>query len=373
MTTMALSKYTVSKDNNFNLIRFIAATLVLYSHSFPLTATGGGYEPLFKLVGMSWGSVAVDAFFVTSGFLIASSFFERKSFLAFIWARILRIYPALILAVLFCALIVGAMFTTYGLSSYLSDPQTHGYILKNSYLLSGVKFSLPGVFADNPYKNAVNGSLWTLPYEIKMYALLALIGSVVVYVQKYLGKPLLKVFFLVMTVIVILLNIVYHFQNNTTEHSVRFFAAFFAGASFYLYREHVFLSSKAFLMFGALLLFSSIQQDLFFVVYSLSLPYLLLYLAYVPSGMVRGFNKMGDYSYGIYIYAFPVQQSVAAMMPHISVQAMAVTSFVITFLLAFGSWHGVEKKCLKMKGRYVVIEEMLRNLRLTITAALAKG
>ena len=82
-------------------------------------------------------------------------------------------------------------------------------------------------------------------------------------------------------------------------------------------------------------------------------------LAYIPSGAIRGFNKYGDYSYGMYIYAFPIQQSVAALIPGISVLAMIVISFIITFILAFISWHVVEKKMLKYKDKYVYIENLM--------------
>ena len=93
-------------------MRFVAASLVLYSHSFPLAQGRGGAPDFFSSVlGMSVGQIAVDVFFVTSGFLVAGSLFNRSTILAFAWARILRIYPALIIAVLFCILVVGLFFT----------------------------------------------------------------------------------------------------------------------------------------------------------------------------------------------------------------------------------------------------------------------
>lgn len=100
-----ISKYTKSRNNNYNLIRFLAATLVLFTHSFALTFGSGTAEPLRNTLGITWGTIAVDVFFVTSGFLIASSFFQRNNVTAFVWARILRIYPALIVALLFCVFV----------------------------------------------------------------------------------------------------------------------------------------------------------------------------------------------------------------------------------------------------------------------------
>ena len=98
----------------------------------------------------------------------------------------LRIYPALIVAVLFC-IAVGAWFTSLSLMEYFSSGQTHKYFLKNITLLGGVEYGLPGVFLDLPHKGSVNGSLWTLPYEVKMYAILAIILLFVSYISQWLS------------------------------------------------------------------------------------------------------------------------------------------------------------------------------------------
>ena len=134
---------------------------------------------------------------------------------------------------------------------------------------------------------------------------------------------------------------------------------FFVGTAFYIYRNHIFLSSKYFLFTLILLSLSSINNDLFFIIYSISIPYLVFSFAYLPTGSIRKYNQVGDYSYGMYIYAFPVQQSIAAIIPDISVTYMAAIAFGITLVLAILSWHLVEIKCLKMKGQYVYFEKIL--------------
>ena len=123
-----ISKYTNSRDNNFNFIRFFAALLVLYSHSFPLSGVNET-EPFVKYTGISGGTIAVDVFFISSGFLIANSFFERNNIIAFIWARVLRIYPALVVATIFCVFVVGLYFTKDWWSLYLYNSKTHRYLL----------------------------------------------------------------------------------------------------------------------------------------------------------------------------------------------------------------------------------------------------
>jgi peptidoglycan/LPS O-acetylase OafA/YrhL len=110
---------------------------------------------------------------------------------------------------------------------------------------------------------------------------------------------------------------------------------------------------------------SVINKDFYFIVYCLLLPFLVFYSAYVPSGYIRKFNRYGDYSYGMYIYAFPVQQSAAALIPNISVTTMIVVSFGVTLFLSMLSWHLIEKRLLDMKGAYVVIEDFVQNNGLT--------
>jgi peptidoglycan/LPS O-acetylase OafA/YrhL len=360
-----LSTFSRNRDNNFNLIRFIAAALVLYSHSYPIALGIGHADPLYRTIGMSWGTIAVDVFFVTSGFLIAGSFFSRASLTAFVWARVLRIYPALIVALLFCVFVVGLAFTTLPAYDYLSDPKTHRFLTKNVTLLSAIRYHLPGVFADLPYPKAVNGSLWTLPYEIEMYAWLAILGSALRYAHGRFGWHVVKPSFLVIALTALAASLADHFHPFESTHFIRLFCMFFLGVGVYVYRGHIYLSTRLFLAFTVVLLLSTADQDAFFVVYSLTLPYLVFYAAYVPSGAIRRFNQAGDYSYGIYIYAFPVQQSVAHLMPGVSVPTLLLAAFAATLVLAYLSWHLIEKQCLSRKGDYAWIEKAFRRLRPT--------
>src|SRR4249919_485571 len=149
---MKLAHYSQGRDNNFNLVRILAAFAVLVSHSFPLAMglIGGMVEPLKARLDVTLGSIAVDLFFIASGFLVTGSLLTRKSIVEFLWARVLRIYPALLVMVLLVVFGLGLSFTTAPVSAYLSDTRTYLFIVKNSTLIAGIAQKLPGVFVENP-------------------------------------------------------------------------------------------------------------------------------------------------------------------------------------------------------------------------------
>ncbi|MDP5132770.1 MAG: acyltransferase, partial [Paraglaciecola sp.] len=179
----SLSYYVTGRDNNFNLIRFIAATLVLFSHCYPLFYGASAMDPLKKIVGFSLGTVAVDLFFISSGFLIAGSLYDRRDLVSFAKARILRIYPALAVCLVITVFLMGPALTTLPIIQYFTDAQTYIYFLKNLVLFFGEEAILPGLFAQLPWPNTVNGSLWTLPFEVRAYALLVLVAYVFFYCE----------------------------------------------------------------------------------------------------------------------------------------------------------------------------------------------
>jgi len=351
-----LSCYVGNRDNNFNLIRFIAATMVIFTHSYALAMGSGDSEPFRQFWGLPLGHIAVDIFFITSGFLITASLINSRNFSSFIWARVLRIYPALAVAVLLTVFVVGAGFTTLSLESYITHTKVYDYLITNTTLLAGQTAHLPGVFSELPYPNEINGSLWTLPWEIRMYGLLALFG-VLVFLRKENGLQLFK-YLVVLTMLLSIFINIYNYSFHIIEHkglsiAFRLTSMFFMGAVYYLFKDKVIVSHKIFLIFIVLLLSLSQYQEIFYVAYSLSIAYITFYLAYVPHGKIRNFNKLGDYSYGLYIYAFPVQQSLIVLLGGLTVYELIPLSFLSTLMLAILSWHIIEKRSLALKKHIV--------------------
>lgn len=167
----------MAHQNNFAVLRIIAAMLVLISHSWPLT--GHLVDPLMAVTNnhLTGGTLGVMMFFAMSGFLVTESYLRRDSIASFFEARALRLFPALAVA-LAVAIFIGASVTTLSAADYFSQPQTSQYFAKN--LLLDTRYELPGVFANTPYPRVVNGSLWTLPTEWFMYCIVGLLGALAI-------------------------------------------------------------------------------------------------------------------------------------------------------------------------------------------------
>ncbi len=342
----SLGAHVGGRDNNFNLIRFLAATAVLFSHSYALSIGNPNAEPLRASLGVTLGQIAVDVFFMTSGFLVTASLIARKEVLTFAIARCLRIYPGLIVAIVLTTLVVGWNFTTLAPREFFSSTDTWRYVIKNSTMITGEAHMLPGAFETTPWRHLVNASLWTLPYELGMYCTLGVLWIVLSALR---SNRQLRWGVLCIAVTGLSAQLALH--DSLSSNALRLTALFFVGSSLYTFRDAIPMSGAIFLALSAALLVSALDARWFNAVYLLSMPYLVLFLAYIPGGAVRRFNDFGDCSYGMYIYAWPVQQISAALLPKIEPLPMFAVSFVVTLALAFVSWRLVEKPALSLKGR----------------------
>ncbi len=350
---MSIENLIPGRNNNFNLIRLLAAFSVLISHSFALT---GNSEPLFETLGMTLGTFAVDIFFITSGFLVTNSLNTKNIASDYMLSRVMRIFPGLIVVTFFCVFVVGPIFTALPLFTYFSTSEIYIFLLKGSTVLAGIPMYLPGVFADNPFKSAVNGSLWTLIYEVQMYVILLLAWVLVRVCGRFFPSGSLKLHRLLflLTLLSGAIVVINRFAGNSEYYLMRFVLMFFSGASFCLYAKYIILSTRVFCvvcvgMFCAIFA----GKNIFLVIYLIGISYVLFYLAYIPGGFLRKFNQFGDYSYGIYIYAFPVQQSVVALFPGILPFNLIYVSSIVTFVCSVISWHVIEKPILGRKEQFL--------------------
>lgn len=347
----SIQDYSKGRDNNYNLLRFLAAVLVMWSHCFPLLNSERG-DWLTEKFNLSFGELAVDVFFVTSGFLITRSFVNGESNSQYLLNRLFRIYPALITSVLLCVFVLGPIFTNLDLKSYLYNFHNYKFLLKNTTLFFGLEWNLEGVFLDNYYPNVINGSLWTLPYELRLYLFICIIGNGVRYfTNKIITESKVRVGMMILMMLFFTVYIYKYLLEFRIGNSFRLYILFFIGAVYYLFQDKVKLKATvAIVMLTTFLLLKYFGiEKISHIVYLIILPYLVFYLAYIPKGFCRDFNKFGDYSYGLYIYAFPIQQVIVAIFAKLTEVELFTYSFMITLLIAVLSWHFVEKKAMNYR------------------------
>ena len=368
---MRLIDAAKSRTNNFDVLRLLGALLVLVSHSYALS---GKPEP--TVAGVSFGALGVFIFFGISGFLVTKSWVHQPRLGAFFAKRALRILPALFVVAVLTAYVIGPLVTTGSLQSYFGSPLTHAYALRNATLRTD--YLLPGVFAHNPYPNAVNGSLWTLPTEARAYAGVAIIGLLVAFMLG--SRPLFRRpkvsrrFVFIGSAIVLAIGLVAAILKASGHDPAGYgvslpgprqvtggfsqwylFLEFAVGGALYLGRSRVTLRWDAFAAVivvwvaasHATMLPHTFRSEF---VPALVIPYATLVLAFRGSPRWRKLTAWGDISYGVYLWAFPVQQVIALKLAS-SVTPLAVIalSLPITCLLAAASWFAVERRALLLK------------------------
>jgi peptidoglycan/LPS O-acetylase OafA/YrhL len=333
-----------SRANNFDSIRLIFAVLVIFSHSFPLATGSYEHEPLWVLTRgqIEIGKVSVWGFFAISGFLIAQSWIRSPSIIAFLKRRIGRIYPGFIVVALISAIVI---------VPYASDAHTFGQFSLRHFVLHTLRLNIwemPPVFTKNAHPGVLNGSLWSIPFEFWCYLGVLALGLTHLLQRRYL---ILAVFACVigLRLVVDITDWSYSggmlggiFGDPVTWVTVLPF--FMAGMVFHLFGGHTLLSPSKMLIAGFILLAS------FFIphAYTVTMPtcgvYALMYLAYLPALHPLKLGRYGDFSYGVYLYAFPVQQLlVMSAGGHMSPYLLFALASPISLILGALSWFLIER------------------------------
>jgi len=324
------------RDNNFNLIRMIAASSVLISHAFPLALGAGTIEPLEPYIDRSLGSVAVVIFFAISGFLIARSFDRRKDVAEWLAARFMRLWPGLTVVLALTLFVLGPIVTQLPLAAYFEHWETLTYALRNLTLAS-LQYGLPGVFEGNPYGPPINGSLWTLFHEVVCYAGVLVAGAI----GLLRARRLFTLLFAVYLAIYCLYDLIESLHPKIDAfHDLSY--PFVVGCLFYVWRDRIRLNYGVCAGF-ALVAWAAHGTPVFDALFVAWLCYATFVVAYLPAGGMRGYNRLGDYSYGMYVYAFPVQQATMHFAGDIGPYANMAIAFPITLAFAIASWTLVEK------------------------------
>ncbi|RJF98773.1 acyltransferase family protein [Noviherbaspirillum saxi] len=322
--------------NNFDFLRIVAAFLVLISHQYALN---GLPEPAF-LNSMSLGTLGVLVFFSISGFLVSQSWRQDPHAIRFLAKRILRIWPGLAAVTLISACVLGPMVSTLQWQDYLHHPNLTDF-LRNLKVVT-IRYFLPGVFEENVYPRAVNGSLWTIPLEVRCYLALLVVGCI-----GLMKHPLL-----------VLLGLIgfttYYFAvaPDPLNYQYHFGLFFFAGVCLDLFRNR-WMQRPAYLFLAlGVLAAGCYLLGAGGAAFFLLIPVVVVAFGIRSTAVVKRAGRFGDMSYGIYIYAFPVQQTILWIVgkdfPFMQGLLLAA---IATTVCAYLSWHLIERPALGLKRR----------------------
>jgi peptidoglycan/LPS O-acetylase OafA/YrhL len=335
----------------FRLLRFAFAFIVFYYHTHALSGSP-------ELAGLSrWLSadIAVQSFFVVSGFLVFMSYENSASVREYFSKRARRIYPAYFTVVAAAAL-GGVLITTLPASEYFSAAWLR-YVAANLAFLNFLAPELPGVFQGNPLP-AVNGALWTLKIEVMFYIAV----PVIAWACARLGRWQILAALYALSVAYVL-GADYLAQKTGRELYVQLgrqlpgqLCYFLAGAACYYFRDTFARYGRQCFPVALAILLLPLPNAIQTVLEPAALGVFITYLA-IGARYLGNFGYYGDLSYGIYIIHFPVLQTLIALgvfegNPYLAV-ALAT---VIVLGTAYASWHLVEKPFLRKSSHYVVAE-----------------
>lgn len=339
---------TILKENGgagpgFDTMRIVLALVILVYHSFLVAADNSGFafinQHFYQFI-----IALVPMFFCLSGFLVTGSALRTRSVRVFLTYRGLRIFPALIVEVTLCALLLGPLMTSLPLAEYFTTKQFFTYF---GNIIGIVRMQLPGVFLTNPYPDVVNGSLWTLQPEFYCYLIMAaLMASTLVYRRTWYTWV-----FVISTGLLTALNFLYGYGNpgDLFPPNVIIYY-FFVGIAAYHWRASIPVHP---LLFAAGLMLSTWMLSRQGLVYLAAIPvtYCTLYVGMLKLPRISLLQN-GDYSYGIYLLHFPVLQSLVHLMPALQAWWMLLLlAAPMTIALAAISWHWIEKPFLQLKKR----------------------
>lgn len=337
-------------SNNFDFLRVVAAFFVVLGHQYEIFKF-----PPPALLASSIATVGVKIFFAISGYLIAQSWDRDPHLIRFVLRRALRILPGLVVLCLFTAYVIGPIFTSLPIKNYLLDPRTFHYVWSNSKL--SITYFLPGMFEGNPIKYAVNGSLWSIPSEVFMYTIVAATGVLLSVLRGKLNSLTTWTVLLALAI-----GIKVYFTLFYTGGMIVFYATsvnatfdvgiyFIAGAFLWqLNAIHKPRLDVAIIGLFALFILVGSAPTAFFYVEGLIFAYAVLALGLASTPVINQTGHYGDFSYGLYLYAFPMQQVSYQLFGSDYGWAIPLL-FVVTTTgaLAYLSWHLVEKNALRLK------------------------
>jgi len=336
-----LDSRKANRDNNFNFLRLVLALLVILSHSPQLIDGDESREPLTMLVGFtSLGKLAVECFFLLSGYLIVQSWVQSPHIWSFLKKRILRIYPGFIVASFLCAFVVGPLG---------AQPEQYFKAFWYGGFVKSVVFlnipEVPAVFEGQPYPS-VNGSMWSISLEFTCYLFVLVLGSLGIFRRKMLWLFLAIGLYAVVLYSTLGLSSPYF---SLEDPLFRLGTFFLTGGCFFLYRDSVNYKYSWALVCALIIFLCVLVAKIHYLIFAAAGAYLLFYLAFTPISFLKRFKKVPDVSYGVYLYGWPIQKLILWYFPATTPTVLFIVSALMSLLLGAASWYAVEKPFIKLK------------------------
>jgi peptidoglycan/LPS O-acetylase OafA/YrhL len=355
MMPMTVAEAFNPRANSIGFLRWLMAFMVIFSHAGPLAGFYGGHDLGTQISDeQSLGGVAVAGFFFFSGFLITKSRSGRSSTLRYFWRRALRILPAWWATLLFIAFVLGPIAwvqDTGGLAGYFGaandSPLT--YFVNNMWLTLSQQ-NIAGMGSDLPSGGYTwNGSAWTLLYEFRAYILVGVLGMFGVLANRWLAGS-------VAVGIIALACVQWLRAGDLTQVSPIFgniyylllLAPFAFGMLFALFGDRIPLDDRV--AVGAIAVAAATYAFGGWLVFGQYLFCYFLFWVAIRATKLQHWEKFGDFSYGIYIFAWPVMQFAAYFsLQNAGWVVYHVVVIVALHVLAFFSWHLIEKPAMSLK------------------------
>jgi len=333
MTDTAVTEARASRPANlFDLLRLAAAAMVIIGHSWSLL----GLRGVPTLAGITIHHLGVYVFFAISGFLLSTSWTRSPRPGTFLLRRCLRIFPALALVVLLTVAVLGPALTTLPIAEYASSPETWRY-LWNLVLLA--QYDLPGLFSGND-QSAVNGSLWSLGPEFCCYLMIVALGVLGTRVS-LVARGVLAGVLLTVAVAAPL--------DRPLRITVVAVVFFLIGSLLTSVPRLSHVPWWALVLGLAALV--PLRGEAGVIAACIVVPVVVVSLGSRTSAVARRVQRWGDPSYGMYLWAFPIQQTLIAAGPPLPLVLNILVVLVLSTGAGYLSWHVLEKRAIALGAR----------------------
>tara|TARA_R110000868_G_scaffold120773_1_gene320571 strand:+ start:6921 stop:8018 length:1098 start_codon:yes stop_codon:yes gene_type:complete len=334
------------KTNTFTAMRIVFAIMVVYAHAV-LIPMGLPYHGVWPEFVDAVVQLALDGFFILSGYMITASLLHSSNMLSFTVSRVLRIFPGLVAAALLMWLVIGPLFTELPLTEYWSDAATLSFpfmIILQADPMAG----LPEVFSASPIGGVMNGALWTIRFELLAYLGVGLLAAVGLYRSRRL--------ILVWSALAVGVSVAYQIfgysgiGEGTIGTMARFGPAFMIGAGFFACRDSVPLS-PGYVGLAILAAIATQGTPAGPVMLQIALAWTYLWLGFitVPGRIGKALRDVEDVSYGVYILHWPLGMMIFALMPWLGYNALFALMLPVAVLAGWVLRVTVEKPALALK------------------------